>query len=258
MDLIIYISEKIIDNTEKLTELDTKIGDSDHGLNMKRGFESVIGKEDDLRNKDSVADILKEVGKQLAFNVGGSAGPLFGSLFIEAGEISSNNDKFKIEELPLAVKEGLNSIQDKGNAEVGDKTMVDTLYPTSEYLNSVNNIKNKCLKVIKEMENNGELESVEQPTIKTDYLGIKKIKNKVKTPIMLDETIFNPKEAMNAIRLDIADSMNIKVCKVGGLFEAKKIANMAEVAGMKCTVGSNLELGLGIAASLHFDQYLIN
>jgi len=109
-----------------------------------------------------------------------------------------------------------------------------------------------AIKVIKEMENNGELESVEQPTIKTDYLGIKKIKNKVKTPIMLDETIFNPKEAMNAIRLDIADSMNIKVCKVGGLFEAKKIANMAEVAGMKCTVGSNLELGLGIAASLHF------
>lgn len=57
---------------------------------------------------------------------------------------------------------------------------------------------------------------------------------------------------MNAIRMGAADMINIKVCKVGGLYQSRRIASMADAAGMRCTVGSNLELGIGIAASLHF------
>lgn len=109
-----------------------------------------------------------------------------------------------------------------------------------------------AIKVIRELEETGDLESVEQPTRKWNILGIKEIRNKVKTPIMIDETVFGPEDAINAVKFGIADIINIKISKVGGIYQSKKIAGIAEAAGMSCTVGSNLELGIGIAASLHF------
>lgn len=109
-----------------------------------------------------------------------------------------------------------------------------------------------AVRVIRELEDSGPLESVEQPVRRHDLSGIRDIRDKVRTPIMLDETIFGPEDAVQAIRLGLADRMNLKIAKVGGIFQAKKIAGMAEAAGITCTVGSNLELGPGIAASLHF------
>lgn len=109
-----------------------------------------------------------------------------------------------------------------------------------------------ALRLIRTVESEGEIESIEQPIRKWDLFGMKELHDKVSTPIMLDETIFDPHDMVNAIRIGIADIINLKICKVGGLFQAHKIAGMAEAAGMTCTVGSNLELGLGIAASLHF------
>lgn len=109
-----------------------------------------------------------------------------------------------------------------------------------------------AIKVIKELEETGEIESVEQPVRKWNIFGIKEIREKVKTPIMIDETVFSLEDAMNAIKLGIADIINLKICKVGGIYQSKKIAALAEAAGMSCTVGSNLELGIGIAASAQF------
>lgn len=109
-----------------------------------------------------------------------------------------------------------------------------------------------AIRVIRDLEKLGELEAVEQPTRKWDLFGLREIRDRVRTPIMIDETVFSPEDAMIAIRLGVADMINIKVCKVGGLYQSRKIAALAESAGMRCTVGSNLELGLGIAASLHF------
>lgn len=109
-----------------------------------------------------------------------------------------------------------------------------------------------AIRVIRDLEKTGELEAVEQPTRKWDLFGLREIRDRVRTPIMIDETVFSPEDAMIAIRMGVADMINIKVCKVGGLYQSRKIAAMAESAGMRCTVGSNLELGVGIAASLHF------
>ncbi|USG65475.1 hypothetical protein NDK47_25780 [Brevibacillus ruminantium] len=109
-----------------------------------------------------------------------------------------------------------------------------------------------AIRVIREIEESGEVECVEQPVRKWNILGIKEIRDKVKTPIMIDETVFAPEDAITAIKLGIADIINLKICKVGGIFQSRKIAAMAEAAGMSCTVGSNLELGVGIAASAHF------
>lgn len=109
-----------------------------------------------------------------------------------------------------------------------------------------------AVRVIRELEQSGPLESVEQPVRRQHLFGIREVRDKVHTPIMLDETIFGPDDAIQAIRLGLADRMNLKIAKVGGIFQAKTIAGMAEAAGITCTVGSNLELGIGIAASLHF------
>lgn len=109
-----------------------------------------------------------------------------------------------------------------------------------------------AIRVIRDLEKTGELEAVEQPVPKWDLFGLREIRDRVRTPIMIDETVFSPEDAMNAIRMGAADMINIKVCKVGGLYQSRRIASMADAAGMRCTVGSNLELGIGIAASLHF------
>ena len=109
-----------------------------------------------------------------------------------------------------------------------------------------------AIRVIRDLEKTAELEAVEQPTRKWDLFGLREIRDRVRTPIMIDETVFSAEDAMNAIRMGVADMINIKVCKVGGLYQSRRIAAIAEAAGLRCTVGSNLELGIGIAASLHF------
>lgn len=97
-----------------------------------------------------------------------------------------------------------------------------------------------------------DLESIEQPVKRWDIEGMKKVRENLNTPIMADESISNFNEALQVITNNAADLINIKVGKVGGLWPAKKIAALAEAAGMKATAGSNLELGIGSAASIHF------
>lgn len=109
-----------------------------------------------------------------------------------------------------------------------------------------------AVRVIRTLEDSGELESVEQPTVKWDLCGLAEIRSKVNTPIMIDETVFGPEDTMKAISQRCGDVINLKVCKVGGLYKATRIAAMAEASGMTCVVGSNLEQGIGIAASMHF------
>lgn len=108
-----------------------------------------------------------------------------------------------------------------------------------------------AIKVIRELEETGDLESVEQPIEKWNIFGLKEIRSAVKTPIMADELVFSIHDMTNIIKIGCADIVNLKICKVGGIHQAKKIAGMAEAAGMTCTIGSNLELGIGIAASMH-------
>ncbi|WP_432356975.1 mandelate racemase/muconate lactonizing enzyme family protein [Sporosarcina sp. UB5] len=107
-----------------------------------------------------------------------------------------------------------------------------------------------AIHVIRELETTGELESVEQPVKKSDLIGLRSIRKAVETPIMIDETIFSLEDALFAINYGCADIINLKTCKVGGIHQSKKIAAIAESAGISCAIGSNLELGIGIAASM--------
>lgn len=137
IEIIIKIAEKIVKNTDKLSELDSKIGDSDHGDNMKRGFGKIIEEENNIKDKTTIKDVFNKVGEIITFEVGGSAGPLFGNLFIEFGKTFNDNKKLSINKLPEAFSNSMQAVQDLGNAEVGDKTMVDTLNPVVEYLKGI-------------------------------------------------------------------------------------------------------------------------
>ncbi|WZL72308.1 enolase C-terminal domain-like protein [Clostridiaceae bacterium 35-E11] len=96
------------------------------------------------------------------------------------------------------------------------------------------------------------LESIEQPVRRWDIEGMKFVKNRLSTPIMADESVSSLHDVNHIIKERAADIVNIKVGKVGGLSIAKKIVASLEAAGMTATAGSNLEVGIGSAASVHF------
>lgn len=115
-------NNKINDNKDYLSQLDTPIGDGDHGGNMARGMAAVVA-ELESKEFESSQDLFKMVAMQLLSKVGGASGPLYGSAFMGMAKADQN--------LPLAeiLSEGLAMIQKRGKAEVGEKTMVDMWSP---------------------------------------------------------------------------------------------------------------------------------
>ncbi|MDX4997644.1 dihydroxyacetone kinase subunit DhaL [Streptococcus agalactiae] len=119
-------NQKIQSNKDYLSELDTPIGDGDHGGNMARGMTAVI---ENLDNNEfsSAADVFKTVSMQLLSKVGGSSGPLYGSAFM--GITKAEQSESTISE---ALGAGLEMIQKRGKAELNEKTMVDVWHGVIE------------------------------------------------------------------------------------------------------------------------------
>ncbi len=111
-----------------LTQLDAAIGDADHGVNMARGFSAVVT---DLEAAGDLppGDLLSRVGSTLMNRVGGAAGPLFGTLYRQAGGSLGSGSSFDGEDLLKALRAGLDGIQGLGAAVEGDKTIVDAYAP---------------------------------------------------------------------------------------------------------------------------------
>ncbi|QZE28457.1 dihydroxyacetone kinase subunit DhaL [Pantoea ananatis] len=107
-----------------LTGLDREIGDADHGLNMHRGFSKVVEKLPSVEDKD-IGFILKNAGMTLLSNVGGASGPLFGTFFIRAAQVTQAHQSLTLEELYQMIREGAEGVINRGKAEPGDKTMCD-------------------------------------------------------------------------------------------------------------------------------------
>jgi dihydroxyacetone kinase-like protein len=108
-----------------LTELDREIGDSDHGLNMNRGFQKVKEKLPSVADKD-IGTILKTTGMTLLSSIGGASGPLYGTFFIRAATSAMSKEELNLIELTKMLQDGMDGIVQRGRAEVGDKTMIDT------------------------------------------------------------------------------------------------------------------------------------
>jgi dihydroxyacetone kinase-like protein len=111
-----------------LTQLDAAIGDADHGVNMHRGFTAVMRRVDALEAA-TPGQLLKTTGRTFVSTVGGAAGPLYGTAFLQAGEGLGDRQTFGPRLLLEALRASLEGVQRVGAAAVGDKTMVDALSP---------------------------------------------------------------------------------------------------------------------------------
>jgi dihydroxyacetone kinase-like protein len=119
------------DNKDYLTQLDSSIGDADHGINMSRGFNAVLGKLPSVADKD-IGNILKATGMALISSVGGASGPLYGTFFMRSGAASMSKEELNNEDLLQLFFDGVDGIVQRGRPQVGDKTMFDAWAPALE------------------------------------------------------------------------------------------------------------------------------
>jgi dihydroxyacetone kinase-like protein len=118
----------IAEQKDFLTQLDSAIGDADHGANMHRGFQAVIGKKPDYEGKD-IGAIFKAVAMTLISTVGGASGPLYGSFFLQAATCAGPKSEVSPQEFGTILEKGLAGIVQRGKATLGDKTIIDAMEP---------------------------------------------------------------------------------------------------------------------------------
>jgi dihydroxyacetone kinase-like protein len=116
-----------------LTELDSPIGDADHGINMARGFSKVVEKLPSVAETD-IGNILKTSGMTLLSTVGGASGPLYGTFFMRAGAALQGKQELDGADLLKLLETGIEGVVQRGRAELGDKTMIDALVPAVQAL----------------------------------------------------------------------------------------------------------------------------
>ncbi len=133
VDWLMRCGEVFSRERDFLTQLDTEIGDADHGLNMNRGFNKVVEKLPSVADKD-IGFILKNTGMTLLSSVGGASGPLFGTFFIRAAQAANAKQSLDLAELQQMMQEGVEGVVMRGKAEPGDKTMCDVWWPVVESL----------------------------------------------------------------------------------------------------------------------------
>jgi dihydroxyacetone kinase-like protein len=121
----------VAEQKDYLTELDSAIGDADHGINMDRGMQAVLGKLDAQPGGD-VGALFKTVGMTLVSTVGGAGGPLYGTLFLQLGVATAGKAEITQEDWAAALAAAVSGVQARGKAEPGDKTMVDALIPARD------------------------------------------------------------------------------------------------------------------------------
>ena len=121
-------AEVIAEHKAALTELDSAIGDADHGINMDRGMQAVVAKLEAAGEGD-VGALFKTAGMTLVSTVGGAGGPLYGTLFLRLGTALDGKPAFEPPDWGAALAAAADGVIARGKAEPGDKTMIDALVP---------------------------------------------------------------------------------------------------------------------------------
>jgi len=125
----------VADNRDHLTELDSAIGDADHGSNMDRGMKAAVAALDETPPPTAGA-LFSKVGMALVSTVGGASGPLFGTFFLRMGTSFGDADTVSPLDFAAALRAGLGGVVARGKAEPGDKTMYDALAPAVDALDA--------------------------------------------------------------------------------------------------------------------------
>jgi dihydroxyacetone kinase-like protein len=128
-------AELIAEQRGYLTELDSAIGDADHGINMDRGMRAVCDRLD-TSAPTGADELFKLIGMTLVSNVGGASGPLYGTLFLRLGASLGPRDRVSLDDLVKGVHAGVEGLVARGRPELGDKTMYDALQPALDALDA--------------------------------------------------------------------------------------------------------------------------
>jgi dihydroxyacetone kinase-like protein len=124
---------EVAENRSYLIKLDGAIGDGDHGTNMDRGMKKALERLE-ATNGDDIGASLKAVGMALVSSVGGAAGPLYGTFFMQMGQAAAGRSELDLAGFTDAFEAGIQGVVKRGKAEPGDKTMLDALNPALEAL----------------------------------------------------------------------------------------------------------------------------
>jgi dihydroxyacetone kinase-like protein len=125
---VLEAARLVVDNADHLTHLDAAIGDADHGINLRRGFQAAVSMLDE-NDPPTPAAVLATVGRALIAKTGGASGPLYGTGFRQAAKTLGEDADVSAVQLGAALQAALAGIQQLGAAAEGDKTMVDALSP---------------------------------------------------------------------------------------------------------------------------------
>lgn len=118
---------------DRLTALDSAIGDADHGTNMHRGFTAIVAKLD-AAPPASLADFFKSVGMTLVSKVGGASGSLYGTLFLDMARSAPDGTSMSADDWSRVLSAGVAGVVGRGHAQPGDKTMIDAFTPALDAL----------------------------------------------------------------------------------------------------------------------------
>ena len=133
-NMLIYIADKVMKKKGYLTEIDSAIGDGDHGIGMYGGMKKVKKKLLTMTGEENVYKLLEEAGIQMLNSMGGASGVIFGSLYLAGAEGMEARSEINGDDLARMERKSLAAIQERGKAQAGDKTMVDALLPAVEAL----------------------------------------------------------------------------------------------------------------------------
>lgn len=130
---LVTFAQEVADHRELLTQLDSAIGDADHGANLDRGLTAVIAALDGIE-RATPGELLKTTGMTLVSTVGGASGPLYGTLFLRMSGSAGDADTLDPSQFAAALRAGLEGVVARGRAQAGDKTMYDALAPACDAL----------------------------------------------------------------------------------------------------------------------------
>jgi dihydroxyacetone kinase phosphoprotein-dependent L subunit len=127
------IAQTAVDNETYFCELDAVVGDGDFGYSLARGFEIVLSDFDTLEYEDA-GGLLKKTALVLTKRIGGTSGPIWGTAFLRAGAALSGNPEPSGADVVAALRASIEGIKQRGNTDLGDKTLIDALVPAVDEL----------------------------------------------------------------------------------------------------------------------------
>ena len=127
---VLLLISAIDENKAWLSEIDGAIGDGDHGVNMAKGFNMAKEKVNEVGN--TLSEQLKSLGMTLVSNIGGTMGPIYGTFFMRMAKPIEGKMEIDENDFKAMLEAALEGVKKRGGAEVGDKTLVDTLEPAAK------------------------------------------------------------------------------------------------------------------------------